>query len=376
MRHLNKMAAIVLVLLLSIIIAYPTAAAPPDQNGDYVYRILAGVNAARVAGGLPPYALNALLTQAAQAHSEYQRDTGQITHDSADGSRTLDRVLAVGYPAIRANENIYAGMGPPEDAVAWWLASTAGHVQNIMHPVMREVGIGVASASNGMTYYTIDFSAQPNVLPVFINSDSYTTSSPQVIVTLTNEGIFTGGAGQIGRATQVMLSNTPDFAGAVVQPWSQYISWTLPDGSGLKTVYVRYIDSAGRTADAQDSIVLDEGSGAAIPPTLIPTFIPQPTSPILLPTNAPVQPTAFPLPTLTPTPLATSTAPAVAELPGMSPATPVFQRPAPAEPVVLFGLTASTLRRGLTAALMLGVGCAALGALILFHSARRAHRKG
>jgi len=268
------------------------------QDSDTVARILAAVNADRVANGLPPYKLNSLLTLSAQRHSEYQASIGQWTHNSPDGGLSLQRAQAVGYPAIRCNENVFAGHVTPEEAVQWWYTADAAHRNNVLHTAMREIGIGAAADGSGTIYYTMDISAQPNVLPMFINNDAYSTSNAAVTLVLTNESIFSGGSGQIGQVSQVMISNSPDFSGAVQQGWAQNIAWTLDtsSGAGQKTVYVRYIDGAGRTADAQDSIILSDGFTSAAPqppPAAQPTAIP------IAPTSAPVQP-AQPKPTAVP----------------------------------------------------------------------------
>lgn len=349
------------------------------QDSNAVYQILSGINAARISNGLTPYALNPLLTQAAQSHSEYQRDTGQVTHDGPGGNRALDRVLAIGYPAARANENIYAGMGGPDQAVTWWLGSTAGHVQNILHTVMREVGIGVAPNADGLTYYTVVFSAQPNVLPSFVNNDAYSTNSPSVTLALTNEGIFSSGSGQIGRAAQVLISNTPDFANAALQPWAQYMSWTLDTsaGDGLKTVYVRYVDAAGRTADSQDSIVLDTGGGVVVIPTPPPTdlplstavIVPQSTSPILQPTVAPTT-----VSTITPTGMTAMTATAWIT---PSPTRYVGRRLMTPTPTVVVqarqgSMPSGVLRTVLWGTLGLGLVCIIWGNFALIRSRRTA----
>jgi hypothetical protein len=352
----------------------------PLQDSSAVYQILSGINTARISNGLTPYALNPLLTQAAQSHSEYQRDTGQITHDGPGGTRALDRVLAVGYPAARANENIYAGMGGPDQAVNWWLGSTAGHVQNILHTVMREVGIGAAPSADGATYYTVVFSAQPNVLPIFVNNDAYTTNSPSVTLALSNEGIFSGGSGQIGRAVQIQISNTPDFANTPFQPWAQNVSWTLDTGAGdgLKTVYVRFVDAAGRTADSQDSIVLDTGGGVVIVPTSVPTAPPSPTVVVApQPANPVPQPTATPTvgATIVPTSLSTMTAAAWITPPptryigraGMT-STPVFT--VQTRRAGVLGIPVGTLRMVLWGPLGLGLVCIVLGNLALGRSRR------
>lgn len=361
------------------------------QSSNTVARVVAAVNADRVANGLPPYKLNSLLTLSAQRHSEYQASIGQWTHSSPDGGRALQRAQAVGYPATRANENVYAGNVSPEEAVNWWYTADADHRNNVLHTAMREIGVGAAADANGTIYYTMDISAQPNVLPVFINSDAYSTSSASVTLTLTNEFIFGGGPGQIGQVSQVLISNSPDFAGASPQGWAQSLPWTLDTsaGAGQKTVYVRYIDGAGRTADAQASISWDGSGGAAPPPAVQPTAAPTDVPVIQAPTSAPVrpQPTAVPLqPTHRPTdtpppPTATAVQVAVQPIqPTLDFADSLYMRAKRGE---LVDTSASAdaqtgtspladVRRILWVALMAGIAAIALGILRL-RAFQRAH---
>jgi hypothetical protein len=374
---------VLLVGLLALFVV-PQPGAALAQDSALVAQLLAGINATRVANGLPPFALNALLTQAAQAHSEYQRETGTVAHEGPGGNRPIDRVLATGYPASRANENLYAGWQiTPEEALSWWLSSTP-HRNNLLHPVLREIGIGIAGDPDGVLYFTLNFSAQPNVLPVFINDDATATGSADVTLTLWNEDVFGGGEGRIGQATQIMVSNTPDFAGAVTMPWAQYVDWTLDtsSGTGLKTVYVRFIDSAGRTADSQDSIVFDTGVGSAPQPTAIPTADVQPTPESPQPTTA-SQPTPAPQltfpPTVTPEGIAGAEETPTPGLPIHSsltstPTLPAFGiAPTPAQTAIpiperVFGVPVGRLRVILFGTLALGLGAIAAGGLALARS--------
>ena len=288
-------------------------------------------------------------------------------------------MLAVGYPAARANENIYGGMVGPQDAVNWWLGSTAGHVQNILHPVMREIGVGVAPSSDGMVYYTVVFSAQPNVLPIFINNDAYSTNNPSVTLALTNEEIFGSLSAGIGRAAQIMISNTPDLANSASQPWSQFVNWTLDtsSGDGLKTVYVRFIDGAGHTADSQDIIVLDTSDGGVVvAPTSMSTYPP-------LPTAAPLQPvTSMPWPTNTSTlvptvtpgntsasePIQTTVTP-TARVDSMRATQTTITPMAPGQQLIL-GLPTDSIRMVLWGTLGLGLVCLVAGSLNLMRTQR------
>lgn len=376
-------------ILIVMVAALGFGAATPAraQDAGLLARVLAAINADRVANGLAPYALNPLLTLSAQRHSEYQASIGTFTHDEPDGSRALQRAQRVGYPAVWANENVYMGNDTPENVVNWWYTADPAHRENILHKVLREVGIGIASDAQGAIYWTLDISAQPNVLPIFINSGAASTSDPNVILTLTNENVFQGGPGQIGYAGQVMISNSPDFAGATPQLWAQYIHWTLDTsgGEGSKTVYVRSIDTAGRTADSQASIVYQGGAGSA--PATIPTNLPAapPTSaPVIVqprPQPTAIRPTAAP--STVPTQMVTE-APEASAQPTVDYAVFSAQYRASkasdettdsAPPAEVLGMETARLRDLLVSVLALGVGLIALGTLALVTSWRRSHPK-
>ncbi len=65
--------------------------------------------------------------------------------------------------------------------------------------------------------------------------------------------------GEIGnQKVQMMLSNTPDFTGAVWEAYSQTKAWMLGAGDGIKTVYIKYMDELGNVGETySDSIILD-----------------------------------------------------------------------------------------------------------------------
>lgn len=351
------------------------------QDTTLLNELLSSINSVRIANNLPPFALNALLTQAAQGHSEWMASTGQITHDGAGGSRPIDRVLATGYPAVRVNENIYAGwQATPQTALNWWLGSSP-HTANILHPVLREIGIGIAIDANETVYYTLNFSAQPRVIPIFVNNDAYATNSTSVTLTLWNDGVFSGGA------DEVIISNSPDFSNGMRVGWAQYIGWTLHEGDpGSRTVYVRFLNVGGTNVDSQDAIQYDPGASGNLPPaTSVPTNVPLPTqlpATLDLPPQQPVFPTNAPLPlftptlavspTVTPTPdrLATSS---LGNVPATRSSNPTITPSSIAPPAELpmTGAAGSSilpvnlLRTVLTATLILGLGAAGAGAITL-----------
>ncbi|HEX7594256.1 MAG TPA: CAP domain-containing protein, partial [Anaerolineae bacterium] len=76
------------VLLLVAMTAQGASAQSPDAVADLAAR----VNRERLARGLVPYALNAKLTAAAQAHANDIARTGNFSHTGSDGSTVFDRV--------------------------------------------------------------------------------------------------------------------------------------------------------------------------------------------------------------------------------------------------------------------------------------------
>jgi uncharacterized protein YkwD len=167
----------IVLALLALGLLWPVRPARAQDTADVDY-LLASVNAARAAQGLPPYALNPLLAAAAQAHSEDMAAQaallleagesigGAVTHTGSDGSSAADRVARTGYPAIQVGEDIYASRSGPQAAFDWWMGSSA-HRSNILHPRFLEIGIGAAPGPEGLTMFTLVFahSEDSPVLP-------------------------------------------------------------------------------------------------------------------------------------------------------------------------------------------------------------------
>ncbi len=190
-------------LLLFLTDAYSANAQSPDAIADLAARI----NRERVARGLVPFALNAQLTAAAQAHVNDIASTGRYSHTGSDGSTVFDRVARTGYGAYswgrRLGEN-WAWYHNAAAAMTMWMQS-APHRANILHTAYREFGIGIAPSLQGGFVYVVDFGAQPNVLPIFIQNGAADTPSTGATIALSNEEVAPNGDGAktIGRATEV-----------------------------------------------------------------------------------------------------------------------------------------------------------------------------
>ena len=289
------------------------------QSSDAAADLAARINQERIARGLVPFALNAQLTAAAQAHANDVAQTANYSHIGSDGSTATERIARAGYGkyswGYRVGEN-WARYRDTATAMAMWMESTP-HRNNILHAYYREIGIGIAREPAGPFIYVVDFGAQPNGLPVFINAGATETRSPAVTLTLSDERVVPNGDGAnvIGHPTETQISNSADFAGAKWQPYAERISWVLTPGAGSKTVYAKYRDARGRIATASASIVLNVPTTPTPRPTTTPTRTPRP--------SATVSPTPAETPMPTETPIATPTLEPSETLPASSPATPI-----------------------------------------------------
>ena len=330
MYRLTIRLAVALGLGVFVLLTMPIAARA--QSLDAVADLATRINRERVTRGLVPYALNAQLTAAAQSHANDLARTGEYRtpdegHIGSDGSSVLDRVARTSYGAYswgrRLGEN-WAHYNDTARAFTEWMNSEP-HRNNILHPLYREIGIGVAPTTAGGFLYIIDFGAEPNVLPFFINDIATETRSADVILTLGDEQVMANGDGasNIGHPTEVQISNSADFVGSKWQPYAARINWTLSPGAGTKIVYVKYRDAKGRTATANDSIFLNLPSTPSPSPTRTLTRTPSQTasatariiaSPTSTPTEIPTQEA-----TDTPTVVATSTPTMIAAAPSVTP---------------------------------------------------------
>jgi LPXTG-motif cell wall-anchored protein len=310
------------------------------QESDPVATWLTLVNEARLDEGLAPYGLSTLLNASAQRHADdlaAHGFTSDDVHVGSDGSTIKKRITETGYTAwtrnggeLIVNENVWTG--EIEDGLAAFLEDPPQR-ENILNPVYREIGIGVAADENGQNYYVLTFGARPNVLPIFINDGAANTDNAEIAIRLTNEEFRPEGQGVVfmGQAIEIRINNEPVFEGLPWQTWEPLVPWTLPNSPGEHTVYVQFRDAANRTAASTDSIVLGEGAvtlptatlpsptaeaTATITPTIAPTVAPAvtstasatptpptPTSSPLTPSPSPPPLNLTPFPTWTPLPL-------------------------------------------------------------------------
>jgi uncharacterized protein YkwD len=166
-RALQSLAAIAATAILGLV-AFTSAAAARGRGCAYAHTtigrasraqlrhaVLCLVNKERNARRLPGLRGNGRLDRSAQGWTN-----DMITHrDFTHGADFASRISAAGFDWSNVAENIAAGFQTPASVVHAWMRST-GHCQNILSPVYRMVGTGVAGgapAGNENGTWTQDF---------------------------------------------------------------------------------------------------------------------------------------------------------------------------------------------------------------------------
>jgi uncharacterized protein YkwD len=239
------------------------APAPPAAASEEVARMAEAVNALRVQNGRAPLRLQFQLGLAAQQHADAMARNRTMSHVGAAGTRPSDRMAAAGYDTCGGGENVsFAALQTVDDIARGWFDSP-GHRAILLDPQAREMGIGRGQTADGVVYWALEVGQRPTVAPLVINGEAAATASSDVTLFLYPH-VSDYCLGPTRGIVQVALSNSPDFADAQVVPYSPSVGWTLAPGEGPRTVYARLVDSAGRTLEVQDDILV---SSTAPPPS-------------------------------------------------------------------------------------------------------------
>ena len=204
-------------------------------------RIVQLINQARVAQGLGPLVLTPELNAAAKAHAEDMAAKGYMEHTAPNGSTPQSRAIKAGYEAPSNSawlvlEVISARQ--TAEAAANWLLSDRLHRGVLLRGYWREMGAAYVQGGPYGQFWVVEFGCRPNVLPVIAEP----TASGGVTVRLSNEECTPYGSGEaIGKATEVMISDKPDFAGA---SWEPFVTTKTVSSAG--NVFVRYRDAKGK----------------------------------------------------------------------------------------------------------------------------------
>jgi hypothetical protein len=106
-----------------------------------------------------------------------------------------------------------------------------------------------ASRGGGTVFFVSKF-AVPDA-KISINSGNEKTANRNVALAITADG-----------ATMMAIANNAEFSDGEWEAFSPSKEWTLPEGNGEKTVYVRFRSASGKySAVYTDSIILEEKTG-------------------------------------------------------------------------------------------------------------------
>jgi len=210
-KLLNLVGTATILGLLSLGFASPSYAAP--SAAAQIQRVLDDTNAIRAENGLAPLALNPSISAVSQAWSAKQAKADSMSHNPSYSSQ-----IPSGW--TKAAENVAAGYSYDTVVTQGW-ANSAGHRKNMLGD-FTDIGIGIAKAADGTTYFTQNFAKYAGTAQVPIDSDDFSVRTH-----VQNLGWIDGG-GTIGRGLRVeamTLTQTQASATICVQAHVQTIGW-------------------------------------------------------------------------------------------------------------------------------------------------------
>ena len=179
---------IVIALLFLTLSLFPSkeVSAHPLAQGEITTpsQLIDAVNGLRLAYGLRPLTIHAVLMQSSQSQADYMAATGQVTHERPSGISFTQQLLMLGFPlsgdlslgGFRA-ENIIMGSGP----LVWtgvpgaW--QDADHMNTMLSQNYTHIGVGVSQGPDGY-YYALDCAAATGSGQMQSNVPSILTSVP------------------------------------------------------------------------------------------------------------------------------------------------------------------------------------------------------
>jgi uncharacterized protein YkwD len=212
------------------------------------------INTHRRQAGVPPLRWNRELSEASQW---FARDSvvtePRCGHTDSLGRGPGTRMRVFGYINPSAwGQTISCGFTEPAAIAQAWMTNPETRAV-LLDPKLREAGPGYFySAEKQRGYIALLVGADDSYAPMVINDERAVTDSPQVTLTIHRQSMT---------PVAMKVSNSPDFTGAAWEPFAMQKAWTLPPGTGWKSVYVLTRDALGCTTLLSDSIYL----GSSVP---------------------------------------------------------------------------------------------------------------
>lgn len=120
---------------------------------EYEQEVARLVNVERVKRGLPPLKYNYDLGWIARLKSKDMVNKNYFSHYSPTYGSPFKMMESRGIKFVAAGENIAKGQKTPAEVMRGWMNSP-GHRNNILSPIYKEIGVGVAKLPNGTYCWT------------------------------------------------------------------------------------------------------------------------------------------------------------------------------------------------------------------------------
>ncbi|MFS8130366.1 MAG: hypothetical protein ACMG57_00140 [Candidatus Dojkabacteria bacterium] len=122
------------------------------------------------------------------------------------------------------------------------------------HTITVKAFDAAGNSTTSIKDFTIDLTAPTGTIN--INNNATETDKKKVELTLTAQD-------GLSDVAFMIISEDPNFTGAINEPFSLTKEWILSNGVGVKIIYIRYIDSAGNISETYSSKI--NYLGEAIP---------------------------------------------------------------------------------------------------------------
>ena len=140
-----------------VAIAEGTSPAPEPALLSMEANLLGLLNGERAQLGVPALQVDDQLEALARQRSQDMADRGYFSRVTPEGSMVFDVMNEMGIPYQLAGGNLAHNSASPQDSPSvahkGFMGSPA-HAQDDHNPQFNRVGIGVAQASDGSTYFT------------------------------------------------------------------------------------------------------------------------------------------------------------------------------------------------------------------------------
>ena len=192
-----------------------------------------------------------------------------------------------------AGDKVFIGAGTSQNLVVLGAAGTSSAGQVLAsYPTFSSDPQGFDTCSplisGGFVFAMLDggglyaFSASGTTVQggITINGGAACTTSADVVLSINNFGDSS--------ITQMIISESPFFTGAVYEPYAATKNWTLSAGFGLKTVYLKLKTSGGAESNVFSATIDYEATCQGGPtPTPTPTVVAPTVTPTLAAVTVP-----------------------------------------------------------------------------------------